>query len=355
MKMIKILLLLSLAFFGIANATAPPSAPITLCTDKNGSFNYAICIVTPGNAAEVGDSFQITAWSEMRTNGVWNRTIGSISIRQASAAGGAYSTIASGQSVFQTTYVFQTPGFFTIYAHDSFAGDSPQISINVSRHIPIYSFSITPTTAVVGGSVQLVSDVDLYSPIGNLAFFVRAPSGTLTQFALQPINYSGSHVIFHDVRTFAFTGAYSTPGQYTFAISYQGDASNANGASSSDVIVQVGPFTTTTALTAPSDTSLTSQPITLTATVTGTNPGHTTPTGLVSFYDGANLLGSVSLSSTGVATLTTTQITITGSHSITATYGGDALNQPSTSVVVTHQTNFNPAILVPIISMLLGT
>jgi hypothetical protein len=64
--------------------------------------------------------------------------------------------------------------------------------------------------------------------------------------------------------------------------------------------------------------------VAFTATVTGVSP-----TGTVTFKDGATVLGTVALSG-GVATLTTSSLTI-GSHSITAEYGGDANNGPSTS------------------------
>jgi hypothetical protein len=48
-----------------------------------------------------------------------------------------------------------------------------------------------------------------------------------------------------------------------------------------------------------------------------------TPSGTVTFADGATPLGTVPLDSSGKASLTTTGLAI-GSHSITATYSGDA-------------------------------
>jgi predicted extracellular nuclease len=68
---------------------------------------------------------------------------------------------------------------------------------------------------------------------------------------------------------------------------------------------------------------------TFTATVTG-NAG-TTPTGTVSFLDGATTLKSgVALSAAGVATFSTTTLAV-GSRSITAVYSGDATYPTSTS------------------------
>ncbi|WP_030355945.1 Ig-like domain-containing protein [Streptomyces scopuliridis] len=91
---------------------------------------------------------------------------------------------------------------------------------------------------------------------------------------------------------------------------------------------------TTTALTSAPNPSTFGQPVTLTATVAAVPPGAGTPTGTVSFFDGATLLGTATLSG-GVTTLTTTTLSI-GSHSLTAVYNGDASFNTSTSPIVTQ-------------------
>jgi hypothetical protein len=58
-----------------------------------------------------------------------------------------------------------------------------------------------------------------------------------------------------------------------------------------------------------------------------------TPSGAVAFYDGATPLGTGTLSSTGVATFSTSGLGI-GLHSITAYYGGEANYSPVTSVAL---------------------
>ncbi|MFD1275558.1 Ig-like domain-containing protein [Streptomyces kaempferi] len=69
----------------------------------------------------------------------------------------------------------------------------------------------------------------------------------------------------------------------------------------------------------------------LTATVTPVAPGGGTPTGAVSFFEGATLLGTATLVG-GVAALTTSAFTV-GSHSLTAVYGGSGNHNASTSPV----------------------
>jgi len=99
--------------------------------------------------------------------------------------------------------------------------------------------------------------------------------------------------------------------------------------------------------------SLTSRPVTLTATITGAQSAVPTPTGNVEFYDGATLLGSAALSPQGTATLVTTRISRTGPHSLTARYTGDFNYQASTSGALSHETRFDPALLVPILDLIL--
>jgi alpha-galactosidase len=70
--------------------------------------------------------------------------------------------------------------------------------------------------------------------------------------------------------------------------------------------------------------------ITFTATVAGS-----TPTGTVSFFDGLTLIGTGALDGSFQASLTTTTLG-SGTHAITAQYGGNAGNAPSASAPLTQ-------------------
>jgi hypothetical protein len=74
------------------------------------------------------------------------------------------------------------------------------------------------------------------------------------------------------------------------------------------------------------------QAVTFTATVKPATSG--TPTGTVTFKDGTTTLGTGTLSG-GKATFTTSALAL-GSHSITASYGGDANFTASTSATLTQ-------------------
>lgn len=79
--------------------------------------------------------------------------------------------------------------------------------------------------------------------------------------------------------------------------------------------------------------------VTFTATVAG---GTGVVEDNVAFYDGSTLLGTGTLS-TGVTSLTTNKFAASSTHSITAVYGGDALNAQSTSNAVTVTVGVAPA------------
>jgi hypothetical protein len=112
---------------------------------------------------------------------------------------------------------------------------------------------------------------------------------------------------------------------------YSGDGTNAGSTSTAlSQVVNAGASNTT--LVAGPNPSPAGQNITLTATVTGQ-----APMGVVTFRDGASVLGSASLAATSatssVATLSRNTLT-PGAHNLTATYAGDVNNVASASAVV---------------------
>jgi subtilase family serine protease len=91
-------------------------------------------------------------------------------------------------------------------------------------------------------------------------------------------------------------------------------------------------------ITAAPTSILYGQSVLLTATVASSSTTGTA-TGSVTFLNGSTTLGTGTLNSSGVATLSTTALPV-GADSITATYEGDLYNQPSTTATpaVVHVT-----------------
>jgi hypothetical protein len=105
-------------------------------------------------------------------------------------------------------------------------------------------------------------------------------------------------------------------GPHAIIAAYSGDGSYLPG-TSYPFSLQVSPLATTTTLTAIPNPASTGQTVTFTATISSS---FGTPTGFVTFKDGATTLGSSPIAG-GVAVFNTSSLA-TGSHTITAEYNG---------------------------------
>jgi hypothetical protein len=121
-------------------------------------------------------------------------------------------------------------------------------------------------------------------------------------------------------------------GSYSLTAQYAGTASFLSSTSAAvSVTVNAQATATTTSLTASPNSIATGQTLTLTAAVQGT--GSAAPGGTVNFLSGSTLLGTATLNSSGVATLTTNSLAA-GTYSLTAQYAGNASFLASTSAAV---------------------
>ena len=92
---------------------------------------------------------------------------------------------------------------------------------------------------------------------------------------------------------------------------------------------------TTTVVTSSVSPSAFGQSVTFTATVAASAPGAGTPAGTVTFKQGSNVLGTITLDANGQATFTTTALPV-GSLHITAAYSGSVNWSASTSPALTQ-------------------
>jgi hypothetical protein len=151
-------------------------------------------------------------------------------------------------------------------------------------------------------------------------------------------------VTFKDGATSIGTGTVSG-GEATFATSalaagthsitaeYNGNA-DFNASTSAAVSQAVDKATTTTTVVSSSNPSAWGVSVTFTATVSSAT---TTPTGTVTFKDGATTLGTGTLSG-GKATFATAALAV-GTHSITADYAGNTNVDASASAALAHAVN----------------
>jgi hypothetical protein len=125
----------------------------------------------------------------------------------------------------------------------------------------------------------------------------------------------------------------SPVGSYPDAITCSGQTSTNYNISYVKGTFTVTQATTTTAVTSSLNPSTFGMSVTFTATVSPQYSG--VPTDTVTFKDGAATIGTGTLNGSGVATFTTSALTV-GGHSITAVYGGDGNFTTSTSVPLTQ-------------------
>lgn len=133
-----------------------------------------------------------------------------------------------------------------------------------------------------------------------------------------------------------------TGGTHNLSATYSGDISYNPVTTAVTDTVTVTPAATTAAVSASANPVPTNQQVTLSATLTSSSNSTQGPTGTVTFKDGTTSLGTANVTpagatttvgASGTATLATTFAT-SGTHSITAAYGGDINYAASTSPAV---------------------
>jgi hypothetical protein len=201
---------------------------------------------------------------------------------------------------------------------DNFTSTSAPLTqtVNVASTITVLAASTNP--GIAGRGVTFTATITPNS--GKAAGTVNCYNGT-TLLGSGTLNSA-------DVAT--WTSSTLAPGSYSVTATYAGN-SNDTGSTSAALAFSVVQATTSVQLASSSSSVQVNSPVTFTATVSG-NGG--TPTGNVTFMDGANTLGSIPLSN-GVATYSTSSLAV-GAHNITAVYAGDANDAGSTSGVLTE-------------------
>ncbi|MDR3735253.1 MAG: Ig-like domain repeat protein [Acidobacteriaceae bacterium] len=249
-------------------------------------------------------------------------------------------TISGGAPVQVGPVTVLSPGTYTLRSYwQPDAADAATYGISSAVSSSFTVSKLTPTISAVTQTLPATGS----TYVGTTAAFTvtvtkvtgnAVPTGTV-QF------YNGATAIGSPV-TVDGTGK-AALASYTFTTAqtasitavYSGD-SLYNTITSAPLSVSVVKAVSTTAVVMTSPTTSTlgvGASATFTATITGVT-GLATPTGTVTFYNGATALGTAAtVNSSGVATLTTS-FTPAQTISITAAYSGDTLYSGSTSSVL---------------------
>ncbi|OAM51998.1 hypothetical protein A7981_00440 [Methylovorus sp. MM2] len=173
--------------------------------------------------------------------------------------------------------------------------------------------TVTPTPATIGQTVTFTATVTGSTPTGTVDF-KQVSTGSII----------GTAAVMNGIAT--LTKSFTTAGALSYTATYSGDTNNNTSVSAAKSLTITAGSTTTTLNISPNPVA-TGQSVTLTATVMGTSP-----TGTVTFKEGATILGTGTLSG-GIATFNTSYPAV-GDHVITAVYGGSTGNTTSTSAIV---------------------
>ena len=180
-----------------------------------------------------------------------------------------------------------------------------------------YAISLSVQSTSAGGG----------TPTGSVTFSALSTSPAITT----PL---GSASLTNGMAS--FTAASLAVGTYTILANYSGDATFLPGTFTLQHSVVPFVNSTTTTLGVAPNPALAGQTVSFTATVTST--GSPPPGRWVAFDEGNTNLGTVWLGSSNTAVFDTSLLS-PGTHSVTATYLGDANSAPSTSSSVAEVIN----------------
>lgn len=219
--------------------------------------------------------------------------------------------------------IYGTAGTHSISAHyggdGNFGGsDSPALAENV---VP------APTTTVIGASTNPVTYGNTVSLTATVTDTHGGAAGSVV-FTDGGGNLGSATLGSGGSGTLTVTAPLAA-GSHSIVASYGGNSSD-GASSSSPLTLTVNPVATTTTVGASPNPASHGNTVTISAQVTPTSGSGLEPSGSVSFVDGSSPLGSATLTTAGVATISINSLA-RGTHQITASYGADANHLGSTS------------------------
>jgi hypothetical protein len=274
--------------------------------------------VTP-NPAPGQSNVTLTATA----TGNCNTPTGTITFLDGTTVLGTAPLNSAGVATFSTSFLYVgTHNLVATYPGDfNFENSTSNIVTEVITGPPTTTVlnSVSPNPAQVSQAVTMTATV-------RSAYTV--PAGTVTFVAGGSVLATatvGSNGIATGVATNLQAGSYVVTAVYGGSTEYAASTSNA-------VTLTVLAASTTTGLTAIPNPIAPGQTLTLAAQVSGAVSGIPL-SGTVTFKDGAAVLGTVNIGANGAASLAIATL-LTGTHLITATYGGSSDYSASSSAVV---------------------
>jgi alpha-tubulin suppressor-like RCC1 family protein len=277
---------------GVTHIASGPSHVCANQVNPTGPFAQSVCWGL-NTSSQLGDGSTTSPRDTPVGNGFPSLVPATVSLTTSALKGGLRTVKASydGTSVVEDTMTVQVDPLAT------------STTLNV-----------TPNPSALGQALEFSATVTGATNTGNIQFkdgatvLLSIPLGLATP---------GQAVV-------GFSGSLFSMGPHTFTAEYVGDGNLASSTSPPVAHTVNGAATNTTLSGAPVSTRP-GQPVAFTATVTSLLG---TPTGSVTFKDGAAVLGTAPLAGGGVATFNVSSLSI-GAHTITAQYVPTGLFGPS--------------------------
>jgi hypothetical protein len=187
---------------------------------------------------------------------------------------------------------------------------------------PDVTLNVVPAATSTGQNVTMT--VKVVQPSGS-----TVPTGTV---AIHNLDVVIGTIALDASGNGTLSVANLAAGTYDLLATYSGDATylSANAPDQTLTLVSAAPSTVT--LAASAAVIPTGGAVTLTASIPASS-GGIVPTGIITFSDGATVLGTGALDARGAATFIATALA-DGAHSLTASYAGDAVYAASTSAAI---------------------
>jgi hypothetical protein len=305
------------SFAGTSSYAASVSSPVMVTVaPETTTTTINASSTTPSFGSSVAFTATVSANGGPATSGMVTflngaTAIGTGTVNSAGMATISLSTLPSGANSITASFA----------GTQSFAGSvSPPVTVLVARTTTTTSLTVATTNPAFGASVAITATV---SANGN-----PATSGVVTfidgatAIGTGTVNSNGVATI--SLSTLP-SGADSITARYAGTQSFAASVSN-------PVTVTVAPATTTTVLTVSSTTPSFGSGVAFTATISAN--GSQATSGVVTFLNGATAIGTGTVNSNGVATISLSSLP-SGANSITASFAGTQSFAASVSNPVT--------------------
>jgi hypothetical protein len=315
---------ITVSYGGDGNFTGSASGALTQTVNQDGATT---AVSSSANPSVSGQSVTFTATVSANSPGAGTPT-GTVTFLDGATTLGT-ATLSGGSATYSTSALSVAGHPITVsYGGDgNFTGStSGALTQTVNKDVSADAVSSSTNPSVFGQSVTFTATVSASAPGAG------TPTGTVT--FLDGVTTLGTATLSGGSATFS-TSALAVAG-HSITVSYGGDA-NFAGSTSPALTQTVNKDATSAAVSSATNPSVYGQSVTFTATVSASAPGAGTPTGTVTFMDGAATLGTATLSG-GSATFSTSALSAAG-HSITVSYGGDGNFTASTSATLTQTVN----------------